>query len=96
MAARTRRPVVTPVWTSSTAATPTPMRTARPRGARACWTSDECEMRPSRRPAGPRGPRRRDGLAALVLTEVNLDHDPDGSLVERLVQVLVAALGQSA
>jgi arginase len=36
-----------------------------------------------------------DGLAALVLTEVNPDHDPDGSLVERLVQVVVAALGRS-
>jgi hypothetical protein len=28
-----------------------------------------------------------------VLTEVNPDHDPDGDLVRRLVEVLVSALG---
>jgi arginase len=30
----------------------------------------------------------------LVLTEVNPDHDPDGELLPRLVEVLVDALGQ--
>ena len=33
-----------------------------------------------------------DRLAGLVLTEVNPDHDPDGELVHRLVDVLVPAL----
>jgi arginase len=35
-----------------------------------------------------------ESAAGLVLTEVNPDHDPDGVLLPRLVEVLVDALGQ--
>jgi arginase len=35
---------------------------------------------------------RRPELAAVVVTEVNPTHDPDGSLLRALVEVLVAAL----
>jgi arginase len=34
-------------------------------------------------------------FAGLVLTEVNPDHDPDGDLLRRLVEVLAGALAQS-
>jgi arginase len=32
-------------------------------------------------------------LAGLTVTEVNPDHDPDGSATERLVEALATALG---
>jgi arginase len=39
-----------------------------------------------------RGVARQPELAAVVVTEVNPTHDPDGALLRRLVEVLVAAL----